>query len=114
MWIPGNWFIDKGLESTTSTFLRVEQGGILAFLLFIAFLVVAFKQLYKVAFRTPVPEDRAFAFGMGIYFAVLMLIGWGGQIFWRGFGTENFNTYIVMLLVIATRQTSPVGNGRPR
>jgi O-antigen ligase len=83
----------------------LEQGGIAAMVLFLSFVVVCLKQLRRMT-ELPASEDQAFALGMWVFFLGLLLLGWAGQVFWRGFGTENLNCYILVLLVLATKRTN--------
>ena len=83
----------------------LEQGGVVAFVLFFGFLIACFKDLRKMT-KLPGSEDQAFALGAWVFFLALLIVAWGGQVFWRGFGTENFNAYILVLLVLATKRTN--------
>jgi len=82
-----------------------EQGGIMAFLLFLMFLVCAMLSLNRIQkFSSPI--DSGFALGALALLIALLAIALGGHVFWLGFNTANLNTYIVLLLVLATRRVS--------
>lgn len=78
-----------------------EQGGLAAFILFIVFLCVCRKNLKKIR-KSGNEIDKGFAIGMHAFFHSILILGFPGQVFWQGFGTENFNTYIIILFVLAT------------
>lgn len=83
-----------------------EQGGVVVLLLFLAFLVVLGRSL-KNTVRYPANDtDLAFAKGMRAFFHALLFAMIPGQIFWQGFGSENFNGYIILLFVLATKRTT--------
>ena len=77
-----------------------EQGGIPAFVLFLIFVSVTIKYCWR-ATRFPNETDKQFAVGVICVGAAFLPCMWVGQIFWRGFGTENFNTMLVVLFVLA-------------
>jgi len=109
----GELYYQRGFGFHNAYFFAFEQGGILAFLLFMAFLIVAFRDLVRMV-KHGMPEDRAFALGMLVFMIAFLPILWGGQVFWRGFGTENCNAYIVLLLVLAVTSSNPVATPRQR
>ena len=82
-----------------------EQGGLAAFLLYLLFLTRTMKYLNRMRNSVSI-VDSSFAFGLFTFMAALLVVAFGGQVFWRGFETGNLNTYIVLLLVLATSQTS--------
>lgn len=83
-----------------------EQAGILGLLLAAIFFVVSIKCLWK-ALSYPNETDKQFAIGVWCVTMAFIPAGWVGQVFWRGFGTENFNTMLIILAVLAIRQTTP-------
>ena len=78
----------------------LEQGGIVAFVLFLSFLAACIKQL-KNRMKSRVPEDAAFVSGMFVFFIILMLRSWTGSPFWHGNGMENFSTFVLLMLTFA-------------
>ena len=79
-----------------------EQGGSLVFVLFILFLIFSIRYLNR-GRKSRSLVDRQFALALSAYMAFLLVNAFAGQAFWRGFETGNYNTYVVLLLVIATR-----------
>jgi hypothetical protein len=43
---------------------------------------------------------------MWVFLLALLPIAWGGEVFWQGSGTENLNTYLVLLFTLATKPTA--------
>ncbi len=85
-----------------------EQSGALGLIFFLLFAIYTIKRLLK--FRTSISEvDRLFAVALLSFFLAEMLAGNFGQIFWRGFGTGNFNTYLILMLCFAC---IPTGHSR--
>lgn len=80
----------------------LEQGGLVAFILLIAFLIVCRNNLKRMHTLDKNEADRAFAIGMHAFFHGLLVAMWGGQIFWHGFEKVNFNTYMILLFVLAS------------
>ncbi len=89
-----------------------EQAGILGWILAGLFLFATIKSLIH-TMRQPNETDKQFAIGMWCAVLAFIPAAWFGQIFWRGFGTENFNTYMIVLLVLATRATNPMTRANP-
>jgi hypothetical protein len=83
----------------------LEQGGVPGLVLFLLFLVACLRELWRMSKR-PASEDRAFALGMWVFLLALLPIAWGGEVFWQGSGTENLNTYLVLLFTLATKPTA--------
>jgi len=84
----------------------LEQGGVVAFGLFGWFLWVSLRDLRRMT-KLPPGEDQAFASGVWIFYVVMLTVGLAGCVFWQGFGSENMNTYILAMLVLATKPTMP-------
>lgn len=74
-------------------FFAIEQAGLLAFFALLNFFFLAIKHALKN--RKNGYASCGFAIIVGI-----MLIGWTGQIFLHGFGTENMVTFQVFLIII--------------
>ena len=89
----------------------LEQGGLIAFILFICFLVACFKSLRRMT-HSPVPEDAAFATGMWLFFLVLLVNTWFGSQIWQGEGMVNFSTYVILLLMLACKVTGEPATAR--
>jgi hypothetical protein len=84
----------------------LEQGGLGAFIMFIWFLIACHHQLKFVRKFAYNSTDKAFAMGMHCYLFALLPVMMGGQIFWQGFGTVNFNTYLILLFCMATMHSN--------
>jgi len=79
----------------------IEQGGIAAFVLFIAFLYVCWKEL-SYARHSTIAADVAFATGMQAFFFSMLLIAFSG-LFWLNDATGNFCFQMLILIIIAVR-----------
>ncbi|RKY09474.1 MAG: hypothetical protein DRP66_02190 [Planctomycetota bacterium] len=90
-----------------SYLFALEQGGLVVFFLFIWFLITCWKSLKRMRLPGNNEIDRAFATGMFAYLCAVIIVMQGGQIFWYGFGKVNFNTYIILLFVLAVKQSMP-------
>lgn len=77
-----------------------EQSGIAGLIIFLLFVIYTIKRLIKIKASTS-EIDRFFSIALLSFFIAVMLAGIFGQIFWRGFGTGNFNTYLILMLCIA-------------
>jgi len=82
----------------------LEQGGLMALILFIGFLVICFKKLRQMK-RSHTPEDAAFAIGVWLFFLVMLVRLWFGTQIWQGAGMLNFSTFVVLILTLACRPT---------
>lgn len=47
-------------------------------------------------------NDNILASPLFVYYISLLIIGITGQIFWRGFGNANMNTFIIIMMVLAS------------
>ena len=81
-----------------------EQAGVVGVYLFLAFVLDALRGL-RTGRGSPSGVDRSLAVSMTAFLVSVLVVGLAGQIFWRGFGTQNFNTYVVLLLVLAVQPT---------
>ncbi len=81
-----------------------EQGGIVAFVLFISFLRQCWRGI-GLQKNSTITEDRVFAIGMSAFFVALLCASWTGQVFWLTSGTENLTIYIVILLILANKKS---------
>ncbi len=88
----------------------IEQGGLGAFVFFIWFLITCHKELKNIRKTATNETDKAFALGMHSFYYALLPTMLGGQIFWQGFNTVNFNTYLVMLFCMATMRSNSFEN----
>jgi len=82
-----------------------EQGGLAAFILFFIFLFACRKSLKTMRKYYDNDTDKAFADGMYAFFYAIIIVGMAGQVFWMGFGTENFNAYLLILFALAIKPT---------
>lgn len=81
----------------------MEQAGIIGLVLFLLFIFVSIKVLRK-GLRQLDNNSLSYWFVVAVYsyFVASLLIGISGHTFWRGFGTYNFNTLRILLLVVAS------------
>lgn len=84
-----------------------EQGGILAAVAFLYFLYAIIRKLNRVR-NVGVGLDRAFATAALSYMLASLPVYLAGQIFWMGFGSGNFNAFLLIVVLIALRPL--VGN----
>ncbi len=90
--------IDYGLHSFY--LFPLEQGGVLAFTLFIYFIISSFRHL-QISRNTRNSTDRNFANATFAYFVATLVAGIGGHNFWQGFGSGNVNTLILLIVMLA-------------
>ena len=104
--IHGN--VDKyrvGYGTHNTYLFAFEQGGIVVFVLFLFFLYSSFSRLFMVR-KYGTPIDKEFASAVLAYLAASLVVFMVGQTFWQGFGSVNFNTFIVLIVMFASRSTS--------
>jgi hypothetical protein len=89
-----------------------EQAGIIGAVLAGLFVYTTIRTLLKMI-RAPGETDRQFALGAWCLTLAFIPAAWFGQIFWRGFGTENFNTYLLIILTLAATHTTVAQPRRP-
>lgn len=94
--INGRARVDYGIHSMY--LYPLEQSGILGFVLFLAFLWVAFKSLNKRRHDNPVAK-AAFC-----YLIAMLAAGIGSHNFWREFSSGNVNTFIIFIFCLAVKQ----------
>lgn len=83
----------------------VEQGGIVAGVLFLLFVGTTIRQSFRMK-NSQFGIDQVFIFGFLVYFLSTLLVGIGGHNFWVGFGSGNFNTCLLLMLLIAITPTA--------
>lgn len=81
-----------------------EQGGILAAIAFLYFLYAIIRKLNHVR-KVSAAADRAFSIAALSYMLASLPIYLAGQVFWIGFGSGHFNTFLLIVLLIASRPT---------
>lgn len=80
----------------------LEQAGVFGFAASIWVWITLWRGLRPRRKRPPENlTDTYLRVGMFSYLAALAIIGWGGQIFWLGFGNENLGTYQFLLFGLA-------------
>lgn len=94
--------VDYGIHNTF--LFPLEQGGALAAVAFLYFLYAVLTKLYRVANRHK-GVDRALAVAVLSYLLASLPAYMAGQIFWMGFGSGHFNTCIVLVILLALRET---------
>lgn len=90
----------------------LEQAGLFGFA---ASIWVWWRLLNSLRPRSRIGEnttDAYFRTGMFAYLVSLFVVGWGGQIFWLGFGNENLGVYQFLLFGLAMMSTR-TGGDRP-
>jgi O-antigen ligase len=96
----GNYYyrVDYGVHSIY--LFAIEQAGVLGLILFLWFIVATVKALRKsIAQREP--ADFYFAKALLAYFLATLIVGIGGHNFWQGFDSGNFNTCLIIVLMVA-------------
>ncbi|MDG1873772.1 MAG: O-antigen ligase family protein [Mariniblastus sp.] len=83
-----------------------EQAGWLGVLLSAIFLFRTVKYVRK-SLRFKDDADRQFAVGVWCVLIAYIPALWVGQIFWHGFGTENMNSFLILLVVLAIKPSTP-------
>lgn len=81
-----------------------EQAGLIGLILFLTFLAYALKGLFRIRASTS-EVDALLACALTVFLVAEMASGVFGQVFWRGFGTSNFNTYLILILMLALTPT---------
>jgi len=83
----------------------LEQGGVIAFFLFILLLIYIYKSLKRMK-KSPIKVDKAFAVGIWMFFITQIISGFfGGNAIWQSVGMENFSTYVLLMYMIASKNT---------
>ena len=90
-----------------------EQAGILGILLSGIWFVATFKCLRRFR-KSANPDDKEFATGAWCLFIALIPVACVGQIFWSWAGTENVNTFLLVLLVLGCKPSTNQSNMRTR
>ncbi len=96
----------KGYGNHNIFLFPLEQAGVVPFVLALAMWLVIFRRLRSL-FKSPMSTGMtaSLAKSMFIYLIALLIVGIGGQVFWLGFGTENFTFYQMTMFLIATNPT---------
>lgn len=85
----------------------LEQSGVIGFGISIWLWYRLWMGLRPSARRGANTTDAYFSAGMYAYLVALFVVGWGGQIFWLGFGNENLGVYQFLLFGLAMKTTTP-------
>lgn len=88
-----------------SYLFALEQGGIVAMVLFGIYLVRVWRAL-KAAREAPHSFDSLLAHAVTAYFIGALIVGTTGTIFWMSAGTENFAAALLFIFVLATKRTA--------
>jgi hypothetical protein len=83
-----------------------EQGGVVAFILFIMFLLSVHRGLKRACKETS-PVNKGLAVGTRAFFYAMLIIGIGGQVFWNFDGNGNLLVYLIMTFMISTSIPTP-------
>jgi hypothetical protein len=90
----------------------LEQGGIVAVILFFLFLR-AIKRGLNRARKEGVAATRGFATGTHAFFFAMLVMGMGGQMFWYFEGSGNLVFYIVLTFILSTTELPPPARTKP-
>jgi hypothetical protein len=102
--IGGGVYLDRiGFGIHNAYLFALEQGGAIAFFLFLKFLLVTWRE-QKSARASEIQEDGRFAAGMSSFMVALLLPFMLSGLFWLMDGTGNFCFYVLLLLVISTKK----------
>ena len=101
----GQLYFRRGYGIHNCYLFPLEQAGVVGLLLSGMF-VVATVQGVRTQSTSRKTEDRAFAKGVWCFLLPLLLVASVGQVFWVGSGTENFNTFLLLLFLLATVSTA--------
>ena len=96
----------KGYGNHNIFLFPLEQAGVVPFVLGLVMWFVILRRLRSL-FKSPMSTamTASFAKSMFIYLIAMLIVGIGGQVFWLGFGTENFTFYQMIMFLIATTPT---------
>jgi hypothetical protein len=103
--------IDYGIHNIY--LFAYEQAGVVGLLLFLWFAVTVMRCLWKTRDQGNL-IDVSFANSLLAYFFATLIVGIGGHNFWQGFGSGNFNTCLIIVLLIATKPARVVALGDRR
>jgi len=97
-----HWRLGYGIHN--AYLFALEQGGVVAFVLFIAFMVCCWKALSRVR-KSDIAADIAFVTGMQAFFFSLLFVAFSG-LFWINNATGDFCSHLIILLVIAAKTST--------
>lgn len=83
-----------------------EQGGMIAFFLYLSFLFATYKQLNKMR-RSHNMADADFATGAMAFFVPMLIVDMTGGIFWLNVGTVNLNMFLLLIFFLASKSSTP-------
>lgn len=81
----------------------LEQAGLIGLILFLIFIAITLKKLLTFQKgQQLLTYEKLFILAISSYFIGQLIIGISGHTFWSGFGTNNFNSLRLIVLVVAT------------
>lgn len=83
-----------------------EQGGVIAMIAFLNFLYVIIRKLNRVR-KHGIAADRTYALAALSYILASLPVYLAGQVFWMGHDSGHFNSFLILVLLIAVRFTKP-------
>lgn len=103
--ISGNLNYRIGYGIHNSYLFPLEQGGVVLFVLFFVLLYLIYKRLIKIK-KSSNRVDNVFASAIWMFFVTQIFAGFfGGNGIWQSTGMENFSTYVLLMYVLAGRET---------
>ncbi len=93
---PINGFYRIGYGFHNNYIFAFEQIGLIGLLIWLFWSWFSLKKLW--ASR----KNNILASPLFIYYISLLIVGFTGQTFWRGFGNANMNTFIIVMMVLAS------------
>jgi hypothetical protein len=79
----------------------LEQGGVLALILFVVFLLSVHRSLKRVC-KEASTVTKGLAIGTRAFFYAMLVMGVGGQVFWNYEGNGNLLVYLILTFMIST------------
>lgn len=93
----------KGYGNHNIYLFPLEQAGLLAFILGLLMWYQLLKLMRRFSKERTLSEfSRGLAKSVYIYIMAMLLVGIAGQVFWFGFGTENFTAFQVIMFIFAS------------
>ena len=97
----------KGYGNHNIFLFPLEQAGLIPFMLALFMWYKLLKLLRRFSTERTLPKfSRELATSINSYLVAMLLVGIAGQVFWFGFGTENFTVLQVIMFIFAS--TAPV------
>ena len=93
----------KGYGNHNIFLFPLEQAGLIPFVLALIMWYRLISLLRRFSTDRKFPNfSRGLSRSIYIYLIAMLLVGIAGQVFWFGFGTENFTAFQVMMFIFAS------------